>query len=402
MIKENLSQIPLSIPSKNIGLDSIEPFTEKNMRKFNDVVDESKRKEFIDLQKRKKESRRYNKLNKNFKNRIHNINYYLLFLFLIQLDIVGLKLFNNLSLGKSNYSYIIFKVKGIGERNVFYNNTGLFLNSSYPDEIYINENKQDIVNYSYYFNQTYNYVKFVWNNEIDNPSRMFLGCSDITEVDLSHFNTSIAKDMSFIFEDCISITSLNLNNIDTSKTTLMTNTFKNCKSLTSLNLSSFDTSKVRSFQDLFSGCISLSSLDISNFDTISGTTTYSYMFNGCINLEYINFKKFSRGGSWNENIFRGVPKNIVICAINDVDIIKNKLSSSGVSCYVIDCRDDWKSVQKKINTKDNNCIDSCDPSTEYKNEYNLKCYQDCPSHILINNNTSSEIGECKCQLEQIS
>ena len=113
MIKENLSQIPLSIPSKNIGLDSIEPFTEKNMRKFNDVVDESKRKEFIDLQKRKKESRRYNKLNKNFKNRIHNINYYLLFLFLIHLDIVGLKLSNNLCLGKSNYSYIIFKVKGI-------------------------------------------------------------------------------------------------------------------------------------------------------------------------------------------------------------------------------------------------------------------------------------------------
>ena len=57
----------------------------------------------------------------------------------------------------------------------------------------------------------------MWNNEIDNPSRMFTGCSDITEVDLSHFNTSLAKDMSFIFEDCISITSLNLNNIDTSK-----------------------------------------------------------------------------------------------------------------------------------------------------------------------------------------
>ena len=172
-LKENLSQIALSIPSKNIGLDSIEPFTEKNMRKFNDVVDESKRKEFIDLQKRKKESRRYNKLNKKFKNRIHNINYYLLFLFLIQLDIVGLKLSNNLFLGKSNYSYIIFKVKGIGERNVFYNNTGLFLNSSYPDEIYINENKQDIVNYSYYFNQTYNYVKFVWNKSFTYVLRMF-------------------------------------------------------------------------------------------------------------------------------------------------------------------------------------------------------------------------------------
>ena len=294
------------------------------------------------------------------------------------MDIVGLKLSNNLFLGKSNYSYIILKVKGIGERKVFNNNPGQFLNSSYPDEIYINENKQDIVNYSYYFNQTYNYVKFVWNNEIDNPSHMFTRCSDITEVDLSHFNTSIAKDMSFIFA----------------------NTFKNCKSLTSLNLSSFDTSKVRSFQDLFYGCISLSSLDISNFDIISGTTTYAYMFYGCINLEYINFKKFRKGGNWDDNIFQGVPKNIVICAINDVDIIKNKLSSSGASCYVIDCRDDWKSVQKKINTKDDNCINSCDPSTELKNEYNLKCYQDCPSHILINNNTSSEIGECKCELEQ--
>ena len=70
--------------------------------------------------------------------------------------------------------------------------------------------------YRYDFNQTYNDVKFIWNTNVPDPGYMFAGCSYITEVDLSHFDTSQATNFRYIFTDCISITSINLSNIDTS------------------------------------------------------------------------------------------------------------------------------------------------------------------------------------------
>ena len=52
---------------------------------------------------------------------------------------------------------------------------------------------------------------------------------------------------------------------------------------------------------------------------------------------------------------------------------------SNENCYVIDCSIDWKSKQKKIiNNGNGKCIESCSDDTQYQNEYNYKCYQDCP------------------------
>ena len=69
---------------------------------------------------------------------------------------------------------------------------------------------------------------------------MFHGCNDITEIDLSKFDTSLVTDMSTMFCDCGSLSSLNLSNFNTSLVTNMWGMFQNCYSLASLNLSSFD------------------------------------------------------------------------------------------------------------------------------------------------------------------
>jgi surface protein len=201
---------------------------------------------------------------------------------------------------------------------------------------------------------------------------MFRGCSDITEIDFSNFNTSNVTIMQRMFFDCSSLTSLNLSNFNTSQVTRMNGMFYKCSSLTSLNLSNFNTSQV---------------------------TEINNMFDGCINLEYINFQNFQYIIGWDENIFRNVPNNIVICVKNRYSYyIKNRLSNS--NCYVIDCSIDWKSKQKKIiNNGNGKCIESCNDDIQYKNEYNSKCYDNCPSGILLNND-NSEINECKCELEQ--
>ena len=125
---------------------------------------------------------------------------------------------NNLYFLDSNFSNITLKINGIGDKYILGDN---FQIKNYPDIIYINgENKSTITNY-YYFNQTDNLVQLIWYNNIDNCSSMFYECSDITEINLSNFDTSNAKYMDNMFRDCKSLSSLNLSNFDTSKVTFM-------------------------------------------------------------------------------------------------------------------------------------------------------------------------------------
>ena len=45
---------------------------------------------------------------------------------------------------------------------------------------------------------------------------MFYGCQDITEIDLSNFNTSKLTYMYSMFSGCSQLTSIDLSNFDTS------------------------------------------------------------------------------------------------------------------------------------------------------------------------------------------
>ncbi len=97
-------------------------------------------------------------------------------------------------------------------------------------------------------------------------SYMFGGCSSLTTLDLSNFDTSNVTNMDRMFEDCSSLTTLDLSSFDTSKVTDMEGMFNGCSSLTTLDLSNFDTSKVTDMVCMFFGC-SLTNLDLSNFET---------------------------------------------------------------------------------------------------------------------------------------
>ena len=46
---------------------------------------------------------------------------------------------------------------------------------------------------------------------------MFNGCSRLTSLDVSKFDTSKVTDMGSMFSECSSLTSLDLSNFDTSK-----------------------------------------------------------------------------------------------------------------------------------------------------------------------------------------
>ena len=61
---------------------------------------------------------------------------------------------------------------------------------------------------------------------------MFAGCESLTALDLSSFDTSKVKDMSWMFVGCESLTALDLFSFDTAKVTDMYGMFEGCQSLT--------------------------------------------------------------------------------------------------------------------------------------------------------------------------
>ena len=118
---------------------------------------------------------------------------------------------------------------------------------------------------------------------------MLYKCSNLTSLDLSSFNTSKVTDMEYMFDECTSLNSLDVSSFDTSKVTHMFGMFNDCTSLTSLALSSFKTSKVNDMHRMFYGCAALKSLDLSGWDMSNVTNTDS-MFNGCASLKTITMK----------------------------------------------------------------------------------------------------------------
>ena len=83
-------------------------------------------------------------------------------------------------------------------------------------------------------------------------SSMFSGCSNLTSLDVSNFDTSNVTGMSYMFYNCSSLNNLDLRNFVTSDVTNMIYMFRNCSSLTSLDMRNADFSSVTSYTSMFS------------------------------------------------------------------------------------------------------------------------------------------------------
>ncbi len=114
---------------------------------------------------------------------------------------------------------------------------------------------------------------------------MFNGCSALTSLDLSSFDTSKVTSMYSMFNGCSALTSLDLSSFDTSKVVSMANMIRSCSALTNLDVSNFDTSNVVKMFCMFMEA-GVETLDVSSFNT-SKVYDVSYMFEGCKNLSRI-------------------------------------------------------------------------------------------------------------------
>ncbi|MBR6992048.1 MAG: BspA family leucine-rich repeat surface protein [Bacteroidales bacterium] len=155
---------------------------------------------------------------------------------------------------------------------------------------------------------------------------MFAGCSNLTSLDLSVFNTSQVTDMRGLFENCSKLTSLNVSSFNTSNVEYMDAMFLGCSSLTSLDLSNFNTSNVVTMgypfteshsgyhgeghhptppSGMFAYCRSLTSLNLSSFNTSKVTNMYT-MFFECINMTHLDLSNFEVSQTSLNSVFAGI------------------------------------------------------------------------------------------------
>ena len=233
-------------------------------------------------------NKREDKSNSKDKNKIQNIIPSINYIKLINVLTAIIIISQIAPIGNSTFSKITLNIRGIGIKKIFGSN---FESINFPDEVKINGVIQNFSTFSYNFTQENNYVELIWYNNINNCANMFYGCSDITEIDFSNFDTSEVANMNSMFNGCSSLTSLHLSRFITSNVTSMTSLFNGCKELTSLDLSDFDTRKVTNMDSMFNGCLSLPSLHLSNFDTRKVTNMDS-MFNRCSLLTSLDLSQF--------------------------------------------------------------------------------------------------------------
>ena len=139
-------------------------------------------------------------------------------------------------------------------------------------------------------------IKKLDTGNVTNMSQMFRDLHSMQNIDVSTLNTHNVTNMSYMLSD-IEVTELDLSNFDTSNVVSMNNMFQYNQKLVSINMKGIDTSKVTNMSYMFYQCRNLKELDLSEFNT-SNVTNMGNMFYDCRLIENIFI-----GGKWSvENV----------------------------------------------------------------------------------------------------
>lgn len=158
-------------------------------------------------------------------------------------------------------------------------------------------------------------------HSVINMRYMFFGC-DLTWLDLSNFNTSKVRDMSYMFAYCCDIPYLNLETFDTSNVTNMRGMFQICNALENMDFTKFkkfNTSKVTDMSEMFMQCVELEMLNLSSFDT-SNVTNMSKMFYRCESICSFNIKGFNTAKVTNMDYMFYEFHDTIYTSSNDPDL----------------------------------------------------------------------------------
>ena len=141
-------------------------------------------------------------------------------------------------------------------------------------------------------------IAFVLSKKISAPvnsADLFFNLKEITSFDFSNFDTSVVKDMNFMFRLCDKLTSLDISTFNTAKVTNMSYMF-NCSLLSSITFGNgFSFNEATDLSYMFDSC-PLTSINLSPY--LNSSTNYKFftmesMFGSCGALETINLGTFN-------------------------------------------------------------------------------------------------------------
>ena len=124
------------------------------------------------------------------------------------------------------------------------------------------------------------------NYKPTSTAHWFHDCTSLAAIyGIENLKTDNVTDMNAMFMGCSALTNLDVSGFNTPALEVMSTMFAGCSKLTVLDLSSFDTQKVPYMYGTFNGCSSLKTIYVgSGWSTASVTTTGAYTFNACYNI----------------------------------------------------------------------------------------------------------------------
>lgn len=130
-----------------------------------------------------------------------------------------------------------------------------------------------------------------WNvSNVQSMYYMFNGCSHLRTINTTGWNISNVEQMDGMFGNCQYLQSFDMSNWNVLKTLSADGMFENCRALRSVNTSGLVSTTWVRFKDMFKNCSLLRSIDFSGIKT--QTWSVDGMFNGCTNIKTINISGF--------------------------------------------------------------------------------------------------------------
>ena len=158
-------------------------------------------------------------------------------------------------------------------------------------ELYINNKKYKYEKYFIPEKEGDYHILLKFNILMTDCSFMFYGCKNITNIDLSLFNTQNVTNMIGMFNGCCNLTNVDLSSFNTQNVTNMASMFNGCDNLINIDLTTFNTQNVTNMVGMFTGCYKLTNIDLSSFNT-QNVTNMASMFNRCSSLINIDLSTF--------------------------------------------------------------------------------------------------------------
>ena len=232
-------------------------------------------------------------------------------------------------------------------------------------------------------------------SQVKSMSSMFYGCSSLTKLDVSDWNTGAVYNMSYMFFRCSSLEELNVSKWNTGEVTNMNSMFRMPNfgsSLTALNVSDWNTQNVTDMHSMFYECSKLPELDVSGWNT-GAVTDMSYMFYGCRSLTELNL------GGWTTNEVTNMSGMFQQCRkLEKLDVNGwNTNAVTDMSCIVLYCSSltelDLSGWNVDKVEKADKFFEDCKSLETIYSPINLKIKVSLPSDVWYRNDTGAKVAE---------